>query len=256
LAEPRCPECGYRFTWDDLRDPAKRLHPYLFEHHPDRNAWSFLNTLLGGLWPREFWATLYPTQPSRPARLFAYWLLTAVPLVAIAATHFYFLHHLAKQQLMGFGRAFPAENVIRFTADMDARAGGYAMLALLVVAWPWVTLAALMSFQVSLRRARLKPSHVLRCVVYSGDLSLWLVIPIGGVIALAYVMRPGGPFVAHPLPVLADYLPPLILAVLVYRLICAYRLYLKFEHAVATVLASQVIVLLLYWKVLLVAGGF
>src|SRR5687768_18521450 len=21
LAEPRCPECGYRFTWEELRDP-------------------------------------------------------------------------------------------------------------------------------------------------------------------------------------------------------------------------------------------
>ena len=34
LIEPRCLECGYRFEWPDLLDPRRRLHPYLFEHHP------------------------------------------------------------------------------------------------------------------------------------------------------------------------------------------------------------------------------
>jgi DNA-directed RNA polymerase subunit RPC12/RpoP len=29
LTEPRCPECGYAFTWPDLVDPARRPHPYL-----------------------------------------------------------------------------------------------------------------------------------------------------------------------------------------------------------------------------------
>jgi hypothetical protein len=80
LTEPRCPECGYRFEWDELRDPRRRFHPYLFEHHPNRNAWSFFHTLVGGLAPRRFWSTLYPTQPSRPHRLVAYWVLCGVPV--------------------------------------------------------------------------------------------------------------------------------------------------------------------------------
>ena len=49
LSEPRCPECGYRFDWDALLDPTKRLHPYLFEHHPERNVRSFVRTFLGGV---------------------------------------------------------------------------------------------------------------------------------------------------------------------------------------------------------------
>ena len=32
LAQPRCPECGLEFEWADLFDPARRRHPYLFEH--------------------------------------------------------------------------------------------------------------------------------------------------------------------------------------------------------------------------------
>ena len=66
--EPRCPECGYRFDFDELRDPARRLHPYLFEHHPESNTWSFIRTLVGGLLPGRFWRALLPVQPSRPNR--------------------------------------------------------------------------------------------------------------------------------------------------------------------------------------------
>jgi hypothetical protein len=82
LSEPRCPECGYRFTWRELTDPEIRRHPYLFEHHPRRNAWSFARTLSGGLLPRSFWSSLKPTQPSRPGRLVLYWCLATLPLVA------------------------------------------------------------------------------------------------------------------------------------------------------------------------------
>jgi hypothetical protein len=53
LAEPRCPECGFAFQWADLSDPAKRRHPFLFEHHPERNAWSFLRTVAAGLRPKS-----------------------------------------------------------------------------------------------------------------------------------------------------------------------------------------------------------
>ena len=41
LADARCPECGARFTWRELLDPALRIHPYLFEHHPNRASHSF-----------------------------------------------------------------------------------------------------------------------------------------------------------------------------------------------------------------------
>src|SRR5438105_1129104 len=66
LSEPRCPGCGYKFTWDEITDKTRRLHPYLFEHHPERNVWSFARTAFAALWPRGFWTTLHPAQPSRP----------------------------------------------------------------------------------------------------------------------------------------------------------------------------------------------
>ena len=38
ITEPRCPECGYAFDWADVLDPRRRLRPYVFEHHPERNV--------------------------------------------------------------------------------------------------------------------------------------------------------------------------------------------------------------------------
>ena len=76
--EPRCPECGYRFEWPQLPDPALKRHPYLFEHHPRRNVRSFVRTLLGGVLPRRFWRSLRPSQPSAPRRLVLYWVLATL----------------------------------------------------------------------------------------------------------------------------------------------------------------------------------
>src|SRR4051812_24212148 len=75
LTEARCPECGAKFDWEELRDPTRRMHPYLFEHHPERPFDSFVRTLLAGFRPGRFWKTLFPSQPSRPRRLMLYWMI-------------------------------------------------------------------------------------------------------------------------------------------------------------------------------------
>src|ERR1700704_1708392 len=85
LTEPRCPECGYRFEWKDLLDAKLRPHPYLFEHHPERNFKSFWQTARGGLRPLSFWRELHPAMPSKPRRLITYWCLaTSFGAIAIA----------------------------------------------------------------------------------------------------------------------------------------------------------------------------
>lgn len=81
LTEPRCPECGYRSEWRDLLDPKRGRHPYLFEHHPSRNVWSFVRTITATVLPRRFWQSVHPAQPLVPRRLVAY----AVTIVLLAA---------------------------------------------------------------------------------------------------------------------------------------------------------------------------
>ena len=181
LAEPRCPECGYRFTWEELNSPQRRLHPYLFEHHPERNLWSFHRTLLGGLRPGAFWRTLFPTQPSRPRRLVLYGLIAVGAWVLVLATQTarsfaavdaqqvvrqrglvaMFPRHPAKFRtaiLKSFGsaQAWAAVQQPRWphpaTVWMILRArllDATLFAAALWLAWPWLTLAGLMIFQIA-----------------------------------------------------------------------------------------------------------
>src|SRR5438552_8175870 len=80
--EPRCPECGYRFQWQELLRARQLAHPYLFEHYPRRNVISFLRTMLGGLRPRRFWSSLNAGHDIRPRRLVIYWIIVSLVIVA------------------------------------------------------------------------------------------------------------------------------------------------------------------------------
>lgn len=281
LEEPRCPECGYSFTWDELNSPERRLHPYLFEHHPERNLWSFRRTLLGGLRPGRFWRTLFPTQPSRPRRLAVYgivvscaWLLVLLPQVvrsiaavdadqvtrqAVLVTNFPRMSAAARDATLkrfGSPQAWAAVVEPRWPHPMLWTRAARARLldvtlfaAILWLAWPWLTLGGLMIFQVSMRRARVCPVHVLRCVVYTGDVSLWMAafmfalilidVAAEGPVGRASGRGPGGSVI------LAS---AVLLAVATYRLGTAYRDYLRFDHPFATAAAVQLMVTLLAYK--------
>jgi len=281
LVEPRCPECGYRFTWEELASAELRLHPYLFEHHPQRNAWAFRRTLLGGLRPKSFWRTLFPTQPSRPRRLVLYgfvvacaWLfvLAAQTARSVAAVD---AERLARRQglvamfprqpasfqkaiLNSFGsaQAWAATRVPRWPHPdflmqlVRARLLDATLFAAaLWLPWPWLTLAGLMVFQISMRRARVRPIHVLRCVVYAGDVSLWAAAGMFAVIAND-VTNQGlvGGAAGRGSDGTVVLGSAILLVVATYRLGVAYRDYLRFDHAFATAAAVQLMVALLAFK--------
>jgi hypothetical protein len=259
LTEPRCPECGYRYTPGELNDPARRFHPYLFEHHKNRNAWSFARTLAGGLRPAKFWSTLHPTQPSRPLRLLVYWVACATPLAVLMFGQVWLLARTVYDWYVLRGAVTwvtsSPTRFLRNTFGVDMEGGGYGLMALFILAWPWATLVTLLVFQASLRRARLRWTHVLRCVLYSGDLCVWLALPLGLLGAAAWYAG-GGPLPRDYFWNLSALLPWVVLTWLAYRLFMAYRLYLRFDHPLATVLASQAIVLLGYYKLWLMAEGY
>ena len=287
LAEPRCPECGYRFAWPEMLDPTRRRHPYLFEHHPERRVWSFCKTVLGGLRPGRFWRRLHPTQPSHPRRLVQYWGLSiGFYLICLAGWYVAALTHDAaktaarnaaqrasettflsspqgaavrRRIVQDFGsvqaylnRAYPTSTrqVIRRRLQQELGLHAAFLVVLTPVVWPWLTFAALMVFQISMRRARVRAVHVLRCALYSSDAVLWM--------GLAMVPVAGARFVLTGSPSPSDEmvlgLAGLCLALgllVVVRLVMAYKHYLRFDHPLATVLASQIIVLLAWFNALL-----
>ena len=282
LTEPRCPECGYRFTWEELSDPIRRLHPYVFEHHPERNVWSFRQTLLGGLRPGRFWRTLFPTQPSRPRRLVLYWLIVALACVGVLSVQLMRtavaadVDHAAQQQAAiaafrnydarfralalaqhGTVQAWASASYPRWPDWWFLRNLPRAHLVqnlmigvILWVCWPWVTLAGLMIFQASMRRARVRPIHVLRCVIYTCDIALlWALVMVAilawdvsqsGLIGRAWGVVPSAKLIP------AFTAGALLLAT--WRLAAAYKHYLRFDHAWATAISVQVMVALLLAK--------
>ena len=155
--------------------------------------------------------------------------------------------------------AFPLPNSARFyQARYGDGIGPAAWVTLMWLTWPWLTFLALLVFQISMRRARVRPAHVLRCVLYSWDAVFWIGLLFAGGVATRYVLLTTFlPTLAWP-GMLASILPAppeaggdvlvvcgaVLTVVAAYRLVVAFREYLRFDRPVATVLSSQVIVLL------------
>ena len=260
--EPRCPECGYRFEWRDLLDPDRRRHPYLFEHHPRRNVWSFWRTFAGALWPNQFWWDVRPGQPSNVRRLVIYWLALnvitlALPLamVGVDMTRYAIHNHQNRPRAPLVGpqawveATYPLPPSWRFFEKYFWEAGREIlapalMFAAVYLAWPWVTFLALNIFQISMLRARVNVAHVLRCVVYTFDVFF---LSVGGVAIAASMLLTEVGYSSWTGDVSIVWMPVWMLVaigIFNYRLTMAYRLYLQFHRPLLTVVASQVVVAL------------
>ncbi len=278
ITEPRCPECGYAFDWADVLDPRRRLPPYVFEHHPERNVRSFLRTAVNTLHPTSFWQSLHPVQPSRRRRLVTYWvicaglyLLALFAGIGVNAVGVLQAQQASITQLMAQVNANPqtrqqliqqfgsVRNYLRVTGRatyigalgevLSKHALEYMLATAVPLAWPWVTYLSLLVFRWSMRRVRIRSIHVLRCCLYSFDAFFWVaLLLLGGQLLLFVFDGPGGSpdvFING-----AAILAAGAIVTGVYRLAVAYDRYLKFDRPLATVFASQVITALLVLAVL------
>jgi hypothetical protein len=118
------------------------------------------------------------------------------------------------------------------------------MLNILIVAlaWPWLTLATLMIFRTSMKRAMVKRGHVLRCTLYGCDWTLWLGWLASLIVTEHFAVRWMPYF--YPLASMPMLAASLFATYTGYRLGCAYSRYLKFDRPYATVAAAQIVVFL------------
>ena len=244
LSGGRCPECGHGFDADALRaelDALRRRREaagWLTENagFPVVQGWA--RTVAVGLRPARFWRRVRPTMPVRPGRLAAHWALSAAAGAAAAAATGVLLGSLL---LDGWSSYY-------FWDFTGVALPVWAFAAL----WPWLTLATLAVFRRSLRRARVRPGHVARCVVCAGDAVAW--IPAAAVLVAAGFLWAG---IYWPFALLAYEWTDLLgtgsagligmgvfAAVAGWRLWRAHALYLRLPHAAATVVAAGVVVLL------------
>jgi hypothetical protein len=276
---PRCPECGYSFTWAELRDPRRRAHPFLFEHHPSRNLWSFFRTITATCLPRRFWASLYPSQRSRPRRLIWYFLWANVGVLLFIASALVSYGILVYQSNVSWrasmarmlrtptpyggiitspppmpaalqqqmDRDYPLPPSPRFFWNVVRETLFDGLPLYLWLLWPALLMLTLMIFRVSMRRARVNPVHVMRCVIYSGDFVFWLtpvLLPAAALLVAVLIGWAVGRNATDWMPALLTLIFLIYSMVMAYRLAIAFRRYLRFEHAIATIFAVHVIALL------------
>ncbi len=244
-------------------------HPWLFEHGRRRNLRTFLATYVRSALPRRFWRRVTPANPVNVRRLLAYWAVTAAVVVAYPA-------YVAEEQVRGemvFRASFVpvpgAAGVLRSSAYGEeftpAQFAKYApppwslrfwtrglpipMAGVVFLVWPWLTVASLLVFQLSMRRARVGWPHVVRAAVYGCDFGLLLAAVAGVYIGSSDWIRQWVEGQPRPALMTERSLPicgtaVLCAVVVTYRLTVAYARYLRFDRPALTVLASQAMVAL------------
>ncbi|MEK6675091.1 MAG: hypothetical protein AABZ47_05475 [Planctomycetota bacterium] len=286
-AEPRCSECGYRFEWSEILDPAKRIHPFLFEHHPEKNIRSFFRTLLAGWRPKKFWSGLLPTQQPSRLRLFVYAMGVSCFILMIGVSvllrqgldtwrqaittrqnmlqqHIFYSFRTDapdwfKQRMKQFGSPqavvdsfVPQPTLLSVAKDVYSSLKRYpgsnwvfgeiALVCTITFSWPLLAAMSLNVFRWSMKRASIQTVHVFRCTVYCWDIVAWWAV----VVSTFAAFYPLWQLMRWPMVGAFWYGAGIAFVLATYRLARAYQFYLRFDRPWATVIASQVIVLLVY----------
>ncbi|HEX5244851.1 MAG TPA: hypothetical protein VFW23_16455 [Tepidisphaeraceae bacterium] len=269
LSEPRCPECGYKFVWAELVEATRSAHPYLFEVQR-RKAWSFWKTLVGGLRPGRFWKTLKPAHRGNLRRLFLYWLITlligfaaaaAMDRVVLASLSTPLSGYMVRAYSYSLGSpllyAYSSRDSVHFGFSfyrLNLQVGDVAVIyAGAILIWTAATFLALLIFQQSMARAKIRTHHLFRCVIYSADVVIWAsLFGMAALAAYAALVFSGG----QGFSVLEVYLCTCAAIIIVFciRLCVALRLYLQMDRPFWTVMATQVLVALAIVTALVVAS--
>ncbi len=159
LPQPRCPECGLEFVWEDLIAEAEtRLESPLFEHQWRRRPFrSFVTTVVLAAFPWWLWRRVPLTAD---LRLIPLLFLALVVLLAHFgaryAADFASNAHFRWWIQLAFGRG-TASPPFDFTEHVGFVMGHFAFALL-----TWLVLQV---FQQTIARFRVRPAHFLRLIV-------------------------------------------------------------------------------------------
>lgn len=257
--QPRCPECGYRFTWAELLAAGSEPHPYIFEHHPESWVRSYFRTAWKSWRCKRFWTELRPGHRVFAGRLALYWALGAALVVLTIAADFT-LSVVGDKLLPSGGSTWAAPWPSaplgwRIEQYLEATAWGIGLAAV----WTALTFLVLQVFAISMHRVKVSPRHAWRCVAYGLDPFVIAVLlaaaSVVNVLTLAGYLLAGERLYgwsSSGLAMEAGLPPVVVVAYLLWflRLRSAYAHYMRFNLPTLTVLSSQIIVVLLILAVL------
>jgi hypothetical protein len=127
--------------------------------------------------------------------------------------------------------------------------------AAMALLWMPLTIASLLIFRASMRQARIRTGHMLRCVVYTATpLVFFALYQFAAPFIVFFIGRAGWRYTRFGYLDDLDLFFVLFFLFLAIRLMFAYRLYLRFHFAIATIIASQIIVALVLIEINLILG--
>ncbi len=172
LAIARCPECGITFDWQEaLTRYHRRRLPYFEYRWRDRPVRSFVGTWCRALRPPRFWSTITIHDPPQmwPLLLTALfsWLFFVMTLVLAVSTS-ECGRYMYIRSMRGAPFAAGVLPVVWLQHLSDTLAYSPTRdVGILYASWLLCGLIALMIFQQSMRRCKVRTAHVLRVWVYS-----------------------------------------------------------------------------------------
>jgi len=252
LTSPRCPECGQGFEWAEAlaRYHRKRL-PYFEYRWRDRTLKSLVGTCRRAMLPGRLWGRLNLHDPPNIVALVGMVLMCIVAthaaiaaaaiLVHAALTIDYVLYPPAWARI---GPGFYADEFAMFVEEAVNTFWNFALWTgtQLVAAWLAASLVALLIFQQSMRRSRVRVSQVVRVWAYATPLALpvllFITFSLAGILDWTSNLRSSETEQIILIGMIAAWMHVLL------SLRCAYARYLRMPHATAVAVASQVIALM------------
>lgn len=279
LSGNRCPECGHLVDIDAAIQHKRNTLGFFFEHQKGLAYVPFRRTLMKSL--RGIWREVSPTHWISIRRLIAYKLVQLIPLLAGMIVVFllqmgwaiahqehqrklYYERELSKstpeKAMFWVEQHFPRQrvgilrdNALSHVAWMKDK---YLTLFLCLFAWPWVVFVSQLVFLRSFRAGNIRPGHLLRCAVYSGDVVLfWPVFfAISFVLySLKYFMQDALGWYSRSEPTVRGVTVTLLMLWLwlTLRMIWSYRQYLRIPRAAVGAIAASVLAGFAVWSILL-----
>lgn len=270
LPEPRCPECGYSFDWDELRIAIREKKSWFFEHAQRRLVGTWITTLGAACVPWWFWRELSAGSALRAKRLVG-WLVPLVFLVLLATAGrvmlvAYLLTDAGTTNVSydkWAGRIWTGWSVPKANFDLSiwfngitavlqdgVRSGVYAgpLMCLATVPLTW---AALNVFATTLRRTGVRQLHIWRCAIYTCSVGTFVYC----IIAFAPLSFDQWQYRSSDFQIVVDWLASVFIGDLAQLLrltltVCvtttclsfATRSYLRIKHPISTAVLSQVLV--------------
>ncbi len=247
LTTQRCPECGQEFAWEEVLDDYRLLQKPFFEYRwRQRPVRSLIKSWWLALRPGKFWRLAEMQDPARLRPLFAIvailLVITCVVMVFCDAMELLLWDwRYAAQRFRGtgFGKPYAWYDPLNiFQSLISAWTPEIKNITASITIWVVCNLAALLVFQQSMKRHKVRTSHIVRVWVYAVPQAL---PPTVGFVASSSWLAPlfGWDFY----PTVESWTIWFFFALVTRSIHIAYKHYLRMPHSWAIAVSVQLMAL-------------